>query len=148
MIIFALLVALDAVSQSNRIYVEPFEICPDSIVAVPVMLANESPTRGLQFNMTLPEGLVVDDCEITKYCDKYNMSIFTNRNGDVWTIGMYPMGAICLPANTAAIVTLQMLARPTFKGGEIIVWKCRGSTIDNMTIYMDGDTTAVTVTPF
>ena len=62
MIIFALLVALDAVSQSNRIYVEPFEICPDSIVAVPVMLANESPTRGLEFNMTLPEGLVVDDC--------------------------------------------------------------------------------------
>lgn len=147
MIIVALFVSLDAVAQSNRIYVEPFEICPDSTLAVPVILANETPTRGLQFNMTLPEGLAMDECEITRYCEKYSMSLFTKKNGDVWTIGMYPMGSICLPADTKAILMLQMMASPTFMGGEIVVWKCRGSTIDNKTIYMDGDTTAVTVSP-
>lgn len=145
MIMVALLLAMGAKAQNNRLYVEDFEICPDSMIIVHVNLANQDETRGLQFNLTLPDGLMIVEHAVTALSAKYNMYGFGQKNGNVWTLGMYPMGAICLPPDTAAVVELHIHVAPQFRGGKIIVWKCRGSTIDNKTIYMDGDTATVTV---
>ena len=51
--LLAVCVAVCAMAQANRVYIEDFEICPDSVVTVPVMLANVDETRGVQFPGTL-----------------------------------------------------------------------------------------------
>ena len=71
----AVCMALCAMAQNNRIYIEDFEIDPDSTVTVSVILANESPTRGVQFNMTLPPGLILKSSKVTAYSSEYFMSM-------------------------------------------------------------------------
>ena len=44
-------------AQTNRIFIEEFEIEPGTIDSVPVMLTSVDPSRGLQFNISLPAGL-------------------------------------------------------------------------------------------
>ena len=72
--ILALMMALGALAQRNVVYIEDFEICPDSTVTLPVMMANSDPTRGIQFNMSLPLGLNLIEKELTEYSlEKYFM---------------------------------------------------------------------------
>ena len=146
MVMVAVLLALAAVAQQrNRIYIENFEIYPDSSLTVPVMLANMDSTRGIQFNITLPFGLRISECELTPYAKEYDMHIFENNNAGVLTIGMYPFSRVCFPPDTVAVMTINFDAKTDFKGGEIFLWKCRGSTMENTTIFIGDDTTTVTV---
>lgn len=146
MIILAAVFTLAAVAQRNRIYIEDFEIYPDSTITVPVMLANTDPTRGFQFNMTLPDGLSIEDCKLTEYAVKdYDMHIFNMCKAGVWTAGMYPASKVCLPPDDKAMMTITFKATAEFKGGQLFLWKCRGSTMESTTIYFDEDTTTVTV---
>lgn len=146
MVMVAVLLALAAVTQQrNRIYIENFEIYPDSSLTVPVMLANMDSTRGIQFNITLPFGLRISECELTPYAKEYDMHIFENNNAGVLTIGMYPFSRVCFPPDTVAVMTINFDAKTDFKGGEIFLWKCRGSTMENTTIFIGDDTTTVTV---
>lgn len=146
MVMMAVLLALAAVAQQrNRIYIENFEIYPDSSLTVPVMLANMDSTRGIQFNITLPFGLRISECELTPYAKEYDMHIFENNNAGVLTIGMYPFSRVCFPPDTVAVMTINFDAKTDFKGGEIFLWKCRGSTMENTTIFIGDDTTTVTV---
>ena len=143
----AVLATLTAAAQGNRIYIEDFEIDRDSTKTVQVMLANVDPTRGIQFNLTLPAGLMFEDYEETAYSRRYTMSL-TSRfvpeyNG--YLIFLYPSKAICFPPDTTAVINLTFSASSDFSGGDLMIWQCRGSTIDNETIYMDGDTTQVSV---
>lgn len=144
--ILALMMALGALAQRNVVYIEDFEICPDSTVTLPVMMANSDPTRGIQFNMSLPLGLNLIEKELTEYSlEKYFMVMFSNLKNGVWTLGMYPQGSICFPPDTAAIMTVTFKADPNFTGGEIILWRQLGSTMNNRSIVFDNDTTTVTV---
>ena len=146
MVMMAALLSLVAVAQQrNRIYIENFEIYPDSSLTVPVMLANVDSTRGIQFNITLPSGLRISECEVTPYAKEYDMHLFENNNGGVLTIGMYPFSRECFPPDTMAVMTINFEAMTDFKGGEIFLWKCRGSTMENTTIFIGDDTTTVTV---
>ncbi|MBR5170837.1 MAG: hypothetical protein IKW85_09755 [Muribaculaceae bacterium] len=147
LIIVAVLLALNALAQSNRIYIEDFELDADSTRVVPVMLANSDPTRGFQFNMKLPKGLKMMDCEATAYAIDYEMTVTANYNAadSSYLVFMYPTVRICLPSDTVEVILLTFEAASDFRGGEIAIWKCMGSTIDNETIYMDGSTTTVTV---
>lgn len=146
MVMVAVLLALAVVAQQrNRIYIENFEIYPDSSLTVPVMLANMDSTRGIQFNITLPFGLRISECELTPYAKEYDMHIFENNNAGVLTIGMYPFSRVCFPPDTVAVMTINFDAKTDFKGGEIFLWKCRGSTMENTTIFIGDDTTTVTV---
>lgn len=147
LIILAALAAISAFAQSNRIYIEDFELDADSTRVVPVMLANSDPTRGFQFNMKLPAGLKMMDLEATAYAIDYEMSVTANYNAadSNYLVFMYPTVRICLPPDTVAVILLTLEAAPDFRGGEIAIWRCMGSTIDNETIYMDGSTTTVTV---
>ena len=145
--IVAVMAAWNALAQGNRIYIEDFEIDADSTRIVPVMLANSDSTRGLQFNLTLPKGLSIADYKMTSYARDYEMSVTVNYVDvdSAYTVFMYPSSPICFPSDTKAVMTLELEASSTFKGGDIVTWKCRGSTIDNMTIYMEGSTAHVTV---
>ena len=148
MTLMAVLVAVSAMAQSrNRIYIEDFEIDLDSTLVVPVMLANQDESRGLQFNITLPDGLRMIDRETTDYAQRYNMSLSCNysQNTGSYLVIMYPTPPTCFPPDTMAVMTITFKALPNFKGGLMPVWKCRGSTMDNETIFMDNDTTKVTV---
>ena len=70
------LLAISAVAQQgNRIYIEDFEIEPGKTVSVPLMLSNQDPTRGMQFNISLPNGLRMIDQELTAYSEEYNMNM-------------------------------------------------------------------------
>ena len=81
MVMMAALLSLAAVAQQrNRIYIENFEIYPDSSLTVPVMLANMDSTRGIQFNITLPFGLKISECNLTPYAKEYDMHLFENNN--------------------------------------------------------------------
>lgn len=145
--ILAVCVALCAMAGTNRIYIEDFEIDPDSTVTVPVMLANEDPTRGVQFNMTLPPGLILKSSKVTDYSSEYTMSLtcrYSEADGH-YLLFLYPMGPICYDPDTAAVLTVTFAAQPDFKGGTISLWKCRGSTIDNHSFVIGDATTIVTV---
>ena len=115
MVMVAVLLALAAVAQQrNRIYIENFEIYPDSSLTVPVMLANMDSTRGIQFNITLPFGLRISECELTPYAKEYDMHIFENNNAGVLTIGMYPFSRVCFPPDTVAVMTINFDAKDRF----------------------------------
>lgn len=140
--------ALCATAQNNRIYIEDFEIDPDSTVTVPVMLANETPTRGIQFNMSLPEGLILKKTRITDYSSDYAMTLtcrYSNNEG-CYMVFIYPSAAICYDPDTAAVMTVTFAAQPDFKGGTINLWNCWGSSIDNKS-FVIGDASAVVSVP-
>lgn len=145
MIILAAVFTLAAVAQRNRIYIEDFEIYPDSTITVPVMLANMDSTRGIQFNITLPSGLKILECNLTPYADEYDMFLFQNSTVSGTTIGMYPLSRVCFPPDTMAVLMIEFKAKSDFAGGEIVLWKCRGSTMENTTIIIGNDTTMVTL---
>jgi len=145
-IIVALLTAASVNAQVNRLYIDDFEIYPDSTCIVDLILANESPTRGLQVNLTVPPGLRLLSSNLTEYTEELGMNLFGgNVNDSTKLIGMFPPSIMCLPADTIAIVTLKFYAYPEFTGGTVKLWKGMGSTIDNDPFTIDGDTTLVTV---
>ena len=148
MTLLAMLSTFIVSAGNNRVYIEDFQIMGDSVITIPVMLANEDPTRGVQFNMTLPPGLVLEECLLTETSDEdYVMSLSCNfiRVDSCYQIIIYPRMRVCYNPGTLAILNLDLRAEPDFKGGEIILWKCFGSTIDNVAFPVQGGTTTVTV---
>lgn len=147
MIIVAVLMALPCWAQGNKVYIEDFEIEPDSSITVPVMMANADSTRGVQFNITLPEGMGLDGFAVSDYSRQYEMTMTCRLadEGTFYVAMVYPNGRICFPAGTEPVALLTFTASSNFKGGIIKVWKCRGSTIDNHVIEFDGALTTVTV---
>ncbi len=147
MMLVAVLVAMPCWAQGNRIYIEDFEVEPDSSITVPVMMANADSTRGVQFNFTLPQGLDLSGFVVSSYSLTYEMTMSCRLtdDGTHYVVMVYPRGPICYPAGTASIALLTFTASSTFKGGIINVWKCRGSTIDNHVIDFEGCNTTVTV---
>ena len=147
LLIMTALLALGATAQTNRVYIEDFEIEPGALDTVPVMLANSDPSRGLQFNVSLPEGLEYWDCLATDLSREYTMTVSCSfsRKDNCYVVYIYPTQRVCYPVDTAAIVNMIFEADPEFKGGTITIWKCRGATIENETIPMDGCNTTVTI---
>lgn len=148
MTILATLLSVNAVAQSlSRIYIEDFEIFPDSSVTVPVMLANVERTRGLQFYLTLPEGLQLGQSELTQYSIDSKMILtcrYSEKNA-CYMIFIYPSVSNMYPPDTLAVMNMEFQASSDFKGGDMLVWKCRGSTANNRAIVYQDDTTTVTV---
>lgn len=139
------LVALTADAQCNRLYIEDFEIVPDSVMEIPVMLANESPTRGLQFVVALPQGLSLETSELTRYSKSLKMTDVCQPVEGGYMEFIYSLDYVSYPADTAAIVTLSLCAASDFKGGNIVISKAFGSSLENETFPIDGTTTTVTV---
>ncbi|MBR7012037.1 MAG: hypothetical protein IKI10_04015 [Muribaculaceae bacterium] len=142
-----MLLAMSAAAQHNGIYIENFEIEPGSTIVVPAIFYGSEASRGLQFNMTLPLGMTMQSYELDEeVADKYKMRSYERCNAGVWTIGIYPYGRICLPADTAIVVMRMTLeAAPDFAGGDIYFWKQRGAHMDSATIVFGDDTTTVAV---
>ena len=146
MAIFVVLLSLPCLAQSNQIYMNDFEIVPDSIMDFSLMLANESPTRGLQYTMKLPQGLFLEDMVVTAYSQHYRMTISCNDLGNnSYLVFVFPNIRICYPPDTAAIVTISLRAASDFKGGDVLIVDCAGSTIDSQSFPIVGDTVHVTV---
>lgn len=141
----ATLMSLSATGQTNVIYIDDFEINPDSTVTVPLMLANQDTTRGVQFNLTLPETMDLDLVELTEYSKRKGFTSSFSYSDGTYTVMIYQIGEAVFPPDTTAIALLTFYAYNDFNGGEVVVWKCRGSTTDNNSIIMDGDTAQVTV---
>ena len=57
----------------------------------------------------------------------------------------YSMNYVSYPVDTAAIVTLTIHAASSFKGGDIVISKAFGSSMENKTIPFDGGKATVTV---
>lgn len=148
MTILLALLAVSAVAQSqSRVFIEDFELSPDSSIVVPVILANVERTRGVQFYITLPEGLMMEDFQLTKYSLDYRMTLscpYSQKNG-CYMVFIYPSTGSMFPPDTVAVMTFEFKASPTFEGGIMPIWKCRGSTVNNSTIIYQNDTTLVTV---
>lgn len=146
--LISVLLPLAMSAQGNCIYIEDFEIEPGATDSVLVLLSNVDPTRGLQFNISMPQGLEIDECELTDYSQRNKMYLSFNdsKKDNSHVVFIYPMGLICYPAeNSAAVMCLKIKAHKRFKGGEIVTWKCCGATMENETIAMDGRITRVSV---
>lgn len=143
--ICALLMAFTALAQGNRVIIEDFEIAPDSTLTIPVMLANTDSTRGLQFNLTLPEGLQVKSMTTSSYSKSLGMTISRNFQNGYYVVMLYQSARVCYPPDSACIANIRLKADPDFTGGEMTIWKVIGSTIDNFAFPIDGDTALVTV---
>lgn len=138
--------ALMASAQTNRIYIEDFEIEPGTTDTVPVLFASVDPSRGLQFNLSLSAGLDVVDIELTDYSRQFSMvgSCNYSSKNDCYLMFIYPGDRVCYPADTVAVIMNVLIeADPDFSGGTLTTWKCRGSTMENAAIIMEGDTTTV-----
>lgn len=145
MIFLALCVSLCAGAQQNRVYMDDFEIARGSTLTVPVMLANQDTTRGLQFDVSLPPGLRCEELELTQYIQRMRFILNNTIKDGVHNVMIYQLGTGTIPPGDAAVVEMTLKADSTFSGGDITLWKCRGSTRDNKSIYIDGDTVTVTV---
>ena len=145
LIILMAALAFNAVAQNNRIYIEDFEIIPDSSVLVPVILANQDTTCGFQFNMTLPDGLEVEKVSMTDRIRDLGMKLeYHERNGSS-VVMIYSMQlAYCVP-DTIEVLTIKFKADADFKGGEVLLWKCRGARTDNTGLILSDATTRVSV---
>ena len=145
LIILVAALAFNAVAQNNRIYIEDFEIIPDSSVLVPVILANQDTTCGFQFNMTLPDGLEVEKVSMTDRIRDLEMKLeYHERNGSS-VVMIYSMQlAYCVP-DTIEVLTIKFKADADFKGGEVSLWKCRGARTDNTGLILSDATTRVSV---
>ena len=145
LIILMAALAFNAVAQNNRIYIEDFEIIPDSSVLVPVILANQDTTCGFQFNMTLPDGLEVKKVSMTDRIRDLGMKLeYHERNGSS-VVMIYSMQlAYCVP-DTIEVLTIKFKADADFKGGEVSLWKCRGARTDNTGLILSDATTRVSV---
>ena len=145
MTLFASLAAITALAQSaGRIYIEDFEIAPDSTVTVNVMLTNVEATQGVQFRMIMPQGLEVEDMELTKYSRKMKMTLASNQKADTWMVAVYSMSLTAFQPDTAALLTLTLTARPGFEGGNITLNKSMGTDENFVTIHYDDSSTTVT----
>lgn len=145
LIILMAALAFNAMAQNNRIYIEDFEIIPDSSVLAPVILANQDTTCGFQFNMTLPDGLEVEKVSMTDRIRDLGMKLeYHERNGSS-VVMIYSMQlAYCVP-DTIEVLTIKFKADADFKGGEVSLWKCRGARTDNTGLILSDATTRVSV---
>ena len=140
------LLALAALAQSNRIYIDDFEIYPDSTITVPLVLANESRTRGFQFDLIMPQGLIVEEYKLNDYSTSHTMYIsFRTVEANHFFVMIYPSARTTYPVDTTEVMTFTFAAQGGFKGGEIYLTTVRGSTINNTAFVMEGDTVNVTV---
>ena len=141
--------ALSVEAQGNRIYMEEFEISPDSTLTVSLMLANVDETRGLQFNMVLPHGLEVVDQDLTDECYDLGMKLSMRHIAEksTYIVVIHSMDKACFPARNAAVMTFTLKAAKDFKGGKIILSHVRGSTIDNKSIILPDKKVTVTKRP-
>jgi hypothetical protein len=147
-ILLAVTSALIGLAGNNYVVVEDFEIMGDSALSVPVYLVNEDPSRGFQFNMTLPAGLTLEDCTIPEeVMDDFDMRFVCNymSQDSCFQIIIFPGFRVCIEPGTMLAIYLDFIAASDFKGGKIKIWKCLGSTIDNETFPMNGCTVNVTV---
>ena len=143
--IVAVLATMSALAQGNgRIYIEDFEIAPDSTITVQVMLENVEPTQGCQFKMTLPDGLTLEEIELTKYSRKLKMSQANNLKNGKWIVAVYSMNQTAYPPDNAAILAITLTALPAFEGGTITISKSQGSSQEFTTINYDDSSTTVT----
>lgn len=145
MTLCALLMAFTAVAQGNRLMIQDFEIVPDSTVTVPITFANTDASRGMQFNLTLPEGLTIENVAVTDYTKKLGLSVTYSESNGIGTIILYQMGKVCFPPDSADVVQVTFQASSQFKGGQLEIWKGRGSTMEAQTFVIEGGTTVVTV---
>lgn len=147
MTLVALLLAVTAMAQHNGVFIDSFEIAPGTSVTVPVKFHVIEPTRGLQFCVSLPPRLRMVRHDLDEEtADQYSLHPFGSRNDSVWTLGMYPFGRVCLPADTVmTVMQVTLKASPDFQGGDIRLWRQRGSRLDNSSIQLSDDTTAVRV---
>ena len=144
--ILAVVAAITVSAQSNRIGIDDFVIERDSIVSVPVTLANDTPMRGLQFNLAVPDGLKIEAGRLTKYSEKYDMNLVCRKSPkDGYVVFVYPMSRVCYPAGSEVIMVLDFCAASGFRGGEIHINHARGSTINNQSIPIEDATVTVTV---
>lgn len=145
MILLALLVSMSAMGQRTRIYIEDFEIMPDSTVTVPVILATQDTTVGFQFNMDAPEGLLVKGIGKMPYLSELGMLLTHNKIDGTYVVVAYSMDLVSCPPDTAEVVKIKFQATPEFTGGDVILWKCRGSATNGDPLTFDNDTVHVTV---
>ncbi len=142
--LLAALAAVAAVAQSRGcVYIENLELVPDSTVTVPVMLACLEPTQGLQFKMSLPDGLILEEMELTKRSRRLDMNLAKKHKGDTWNVAVYTMSMASFPPDTTAVIHATLRALPQFQGGEIHIWKCQGCSQDFTTINYDDSYTTV-----
>lgn len=150
MIMMLLCLAQIAVAQADRVYIEDFEISPDSVVTVPVMLACPQQTRGIQFDMALPQGLELEDMELSNHSDNLGMRLSNRKlNGsNTHAIVLYPFKESFFQSDTSVVVMyISFKALKGFKGGTISLSRIRGSTLSNQSIKMNDASTTVTLLP-
>lgn len=137
---------LPALAQDpQEVYIEDFAIEPGQGMTVPVMLHCVPPSRGIQFNLTLSEGLSLDEIELTQASKSLTMNLFSSKHSQgYYVIGTYPSERVCYDTVATAVVELSVSAAEDFEGGTMRVWHVRGATLDNKSIKMDDDTTTVT----
>ena len=145
--LLAAIATVAAMAQSSgRIFIEDFSIAPDSTVTVPVMLTNAEPTQGIQFKMSLPQGLMLEEMELTKYSRRQKMDVAKSHKNGTWIVTVYSMSLNAYPPDTAAVLMLTLTAEPEFEGGEIAIWSSKGSSEEFTTINYDDSAATVTAT--
>ena len=145
MLLLALLVALNAMGQRNKVFIADFEVSPDSTVTVPVILANQDTTYGVQFNVYPPDGLKVKSVKTTPYSDKLGMDATSSKREGARVVLLYSMSMKSYPPDSAAVAEVTFRATPQFRGGNVVIKRVYGSRSDNSSLTMDGCTTHVTL---
>ena len=144
-ICLAVCAALFAAAQNSRVYMDDFEVAPGSSVTVPIILANQDTTRGVQFSVSLPQGLQCAELNLSQFAERKKFLLNYNVKGNTCKVMVFQVGIANFTPGEITVADITLEADDSFKGGNITFKKCRGSTMDNKSILMDGSTAVVTV---
>jgi len=138
--------ALGARAQIHEMYIEDFTIEPGTVLEVPVMLHCQTPSRGMQFNLHMCEGLSLDDVTLSDESIELDMNMFYRKTDEgYYTVVAYPSQRVCYDTIPLPVVYVHLEAAQDFKGGILRMTKVRGATLDNKSIKMNDTTTIVSV---
>ena len=126
-LVLSVMLTVPEVSGENRIFIDPVNIQRGETLELPLILENDQTFYGFQLDMTLPEGLEVDNEGGIQHITR------TDRLDDSYSIignaldnGVIRMGAFSsthtpISGNNGAISLIKIKADDSFQGGSIVL---------------------------
>jgi len=162
---------LNTYAGDNKVEIKDFTVAPNGVATVEVNLENEDPVSSLQFDLYMSEGLEYVAGSIEKVTSRITRSshsmmgatrtetVKENVDGKEVEkeVTFYRLGFLSQSAdkaksavlgNSGAVMTIQVKAAPTFKGGSIVIKNVVGSnaTVDEpVKLEMPDQTVKVSV---
>lgn len=128
-----------AFAGNNTVKIEDFVTAPGQTTTLEILLENEDPISSLEMLVTLPEGLKYKDNSLAKVTSRVTRSSHSigvkDEGADGFRIIMLSTSSTIenspVKGNSGAILTIDVVASNSYKGGDIVISDIIGSDQTN-----------------